>query len=194
MAKKKQQVKRSAVPLMVAGAGLILIALAVVFSTRLRPGDEQGTSGLGNLPSAIPAEMDFPAPSLALTDLQGNPVTLTDLRGQYVLVNNWATWCPPCRAEMPELEAFYQAHRDENFVLIGISAGDSADQVETFIQQVGVSFPMWLDPGEQALQAFRTNSLPSSYVIDPQGQVRLAWTGAIRYDVLEEYVAPLFQE
>lgn len=194
MAKKKYQARRSAVPLMVAGAGLMLIALAAVLSPRLRSGDASEATGLGNLPSAIPAEVDFPAPALALSDLQGNPVALADLRGKYVLVNNWATWCPPCRAEMPELEAFYQAHREENFVLVGISAGDPADQVATFVQQIGVSFPMWLDPDEQALRAFRTNSLPSSYVIDPQGQVRLAWTGAIRYDVLEAYVAPLLQE
>ncbi|RME07005.1 MAG: TlpA family protein disulfide reductase [Anaerolineae bacterium] len=185
---------RSPFVLIFAGLALILVALGWLLANGNAAANDSATTSSADFVSAIPAAVDFPAPDLQLSDLQGNPVALTDLRGQYVLVNNWATWCPPCRAEMPELEAFYQAHKGENFVIIGISAGDTQAQVVDFVNRMGISFPMWLDPGEKALRAFRTNSLPSSFVIDPQGQVRLAWTGAISKEMLEKHVAPLFQQ
>lgn len=135
-----------------------------------------------------------PAPSLTLTDIQGNTVSLEDYRGRWVLVNNWATWCPPCRAEMPELNAYYQDHKDEDFVLIGISAGDTPAQVLDFTESFGIQFPMWVDPGQKALSAFRMSALPNSFVIDPQGNVQMAWTGAVTLKELEEQVTPLLEQ
>jgi peroxiredoxin len=138
--------------------------------------------------------MNYPAPELTLTDMQDQTVSLADYHGQWVLVNNWATWCPPCRAEMPELNAFYEAHKDEGFVLIAISSGDTKAQIADFTQQFGLSFPMWQDPTSASLRAFRMEYLPSSFVIDPSGTVRLAWTGAVSLETLEEYVTPLLQQ
>ncbi|MBN1668486.1 MAG: TlpA family protein disulfide reductase [Anaerolineales bacterium] len=189
--------KRRRAPLgfFVAGAGLILLAIA--FALLARP-DEQaaraGDTAAGNTASAIPSPVNYAAPELTLNRVDGQSASLSDYRGQVVLVNNWATWCPPCRAEMPELEAFYRRHQDEGFTLIGISAGDSQAQVEAFIAEYGVTFPMWLDPDEQSMRAFQTEYLPSSFVIDRAGTVRLAWTGAISLEMLEAHVAPLLVE
>jgi cytochrome c biogenesis protein CcmG, thiol:disulfide interchange protein DsbE len=95
---------------------------------------------------------------------------------------------------MPALQAFYDAHKDDGFVLIAIDAGDPFNDVEDFVHTYGLSFPVWLDPENQTLKAFKNYGLPNSYVIDKDGVVQLAWTGAISDTMLEKYVAPLLQE
>lgn len=143
--------------------------------------------------SVLPGTTRYPAPDLRLATLSGEPAALSDYLGQVVLVNNWATWCPPCRAEMPELLAYYQAHANEGFVLIAIDAGEPASAVQAFVDEFGLTFPVWLDPEMAALTAFQNPNLPSSYVIDRQGLVRLAWTGPINRATLEAYVTPLVE-
>lgn len=183
---------KRAYPLIFIGSGLILLAFAGVFFVSRSSGSSENSMEIPL--SAVPAQVNFPAPELDLVDLEGNAVSLSDYRGKVVLLNNWATWCPPCRAEMPELEAYYQAHAGEGFTLIGISAGDTAEQVQQFVMDYNTTFPMWLDPGSAALRAFRNDALPSSYVVDPNGTVRLAWSGAVSLERLEEYVTPLIGE
>jgi len=142
----------------------------------------------------VPQEVDYPAPPLALVDVNGQSVALADYAGQVVLLNNWATWCPPCRAEMPELQAYHTAHQEQGFTVIAVEAGDPASQVQQFVEEYGLTFPVWVDTGQQALTVFRNLALPNSFVIDREGQVRLAWSGAITLDVLEKYVTPLLEE
>ena len=190
MAQRRKLKRNSPLPLILTGAGLILIAIAAMIFI---PKDAPTSKGPGEL-GFKPASVNYPAPALKLTDVNGNPVSLTDYHGKIILVNNWATWCPPCKAEMPDLEAYHQAHKNEGFSLIGISAGDTQKQVADFIEAYGITFPMWLDPQESALAAFETMSLPSSFVIDAGGTVRLAWTGAISLENLERYVTPLLKE
>ncbi len=184
---------KSALPLILIGVGLIVIAVAIVIFIP-KTGDTTSASAPGEIPASVPGEMNFPAPELTLTDMEEQTVSLADYRGQWVLVNNWATWCPPCRAEMPELNAYYEAHKDEGFVLVAISSGDTKAQIVDFTQEYGLSFPMWQDPTSASLRAFRMDYLPSSFVIDPLGTVRLAWTGAVSLDTLEKYVTPLLQQ
>ena len=181
---------KSPLPLILIGLGLITIAIAFVF---FMPQTDETTSASepGEIPASIPGEMNYPAPELTLQDMQDQTVSLADYRGQWVLVNNWATWCPPCRAEMPELNAFYEAHKDEGFVLVAISSGDTKTQIAEFTREYGLNFPMWQDPTSASLRAFRMDYLPSSFVIDPSGTVRLAWTGAVSLETLETYVTPL---
>jgi len=175
------------------GAGLLVFGVLAFFllpkpPAGMRPGET------GNNPSAVPVSVGFPAPALALEDIQGRAAALADLHGQIVLVNNWATWCPPCKAEMPVLQDFYEEHREEGFTIVAIEAGEPAAEVADFVQAYGLTFPVWVDPGQKALDAFRNLSLPSSYVLDRRGQVRLAWTGAISREMLEVYVTPLLEE
>ncbi len=145
--------------------------------------------------SSIPARVSFPAPELTLRDLNGVQHSLSDYRGSVILLNLWATWCPPCRAEMPVLEAYYSQHRASGLTVVGIEDGDPAAQVSSFVAQLGLSFPILLDPTYQATEhAFKTTSLPSSFVIDRLGEVRLMWVGAISEANLEKYVTPLVRE
>ncbi len=171
------------------GAGLILLG-SVSLVLLNRPSTPAATFE----PSTEPARVEFAAPSIALKDLQQVEHSLNEYRGQVVLINLWATWCPPCKAEMPTLDAYYQAHRKDGFTLIAINAGETAEAVKAFVQEHRLSLNVWLDPQNQASRAFRVMSYPSSFVIDRQGTVRLAWVGAISREMLEKYVTPLIGE
>lgn len=170
--------------------GVFLIGAAAIPFLSQAQRDALESTGYRRLPAAA----DYPAPPLALTDLQGRTVSLEDYLGQVVLVNNWATWCPPCRAEMPELQAYYEDHLEQGFVVVAIESGGTAEQVGDFVRQYGLTFPVWLDPQGAALTAFRNFNLPSSYVIARDGTVRMSWTGAIDRATLEEYLTPLLEE
>ena len=179
------------------GAGLLILGVLagiLLLTNEANANRSQPDNETAQLPSVVPAQVNFPAPDLSLSDVEGNPVSLADYRGQVVLVNNWATWCPPCKAEMPALQAYYEDHQDQGFVLVAIEAGEPADEVAQFASDYGLTFPVWLDPDSAALEAFNNFTLPSSYVIDAQGTVRLAWSGAISREMLETYLTPLLEE
>lgn len=145
--------------------------------------------------SAVPAKVDFPAPELTLSDTAGRPASLVDFRGQVVLVNLWATWCPPCKEEMPALETYYRRYADEGFVIVAVNDGDPAPDVIQFVEDYGLTFPVWLDPTYTATeQAFKTLNLPSSFVIDRQGDVVLSWVGGVSLKTLETHVTPIIKE
>jgi peroxiredoxin len=178
--------------LMVAGIGLIVVGITAAFFLASRQTNDptQPTDF-----SAIPARVQYDAPALTLNDTHGTANSLSNYLGQVVLVNLWATWCPPCKAEMPLLQNYYLHHKNEGFVVIAIEDGDQTPDVISFIDNYGLTFPVWLDPTYQATdQAFKTKNLPSSYVIDRAGKVRLTWVGAINASNLEKYVTSLIKE
>jgi peroxiredoxin len=144
--------------------------------------------------SVVPAEVNYPAPQLALENVNGGTESLADFSGQVLLLNNWATWCPPCKAEMPTLKKFHDAHSVDGFTIIAVEAGDGKEEVLQFANSLGLTFPIWLDPDGAALNAFKNGSLPNSYVIDRSGVVRYAWTGEISLAMLEKFVTPLIAE
>jgi len=95
---------------------------------------------------------------------------------------------------MPTLQAYFDAHRGQNFTLVGIEAGEPVEQVADFVQQNRLTFPIWPDLDQKALDAFHNDNLPSSYVVDKTGQVRFTWVGAASREMLEKYVTPLLEE
>jgi peroxiredoxin len=106
----------------------------------------------------------------ALKDLSGKTWTFSELRGKVVLVNFWATWCPPCRKEMPDLEALYRRFESKGFVVLGISDEESA-KVKPFIRERKVSFPVLLDPGRKVNEMFVVEGIPKSFVYDREGKL-----------------------
>ncbi len=109
-------------------------------------------------------------PEFALTDLSGKTWTFSELRGKVVLVNFWATWCPPCRKEMPDLEALYQRFGSKGLVVLGISDEETA-KIEPFIRERKVSFPVLLDPGRKVNEMFVVEGIPKSFVYDRDGNL-----------------------
>ncbi len=105
-----------------------------------------------------------------LTDLQGKSWSLKGLRGKVVLVNFWATWCQPCRREMPDLEALYKRFKDQGFVILGISDEESA-KVKELLAEQKVSYPVLLDPGRKVNELFRIEGIPKNFVYDRHGKL-----------------------
>jgi len=197
--RKKNNASRN--PLFFVGVGIVLIGimamLLLFFGKKDSASSQTATSDSSqssSSPSVIPVEVNYPAPELSLQNVNGNTESLTDYRDKVVLVNNWATWCPPCKAEIPTLEAYYKAHSAEGFVIIGIEAGESQNEVLQFLKGADITYPIWFDLKNASLQAFRSSGLPNSFVIDRSGTVRLAWVGEINREVLEKYVTPLIAE
>jgi cytochrome c biogenesis protein CcmG, thiol:disulfide interchange protein DsbE len=173
------------------GIGLILVEILLfLFLTNNR----ETTAPASNDNSVIPVSVNYPAPQLSLQNIKGNTESLEEFRGTVLLVNNWATWCPPCKAEMPTLEHYYQTHAQDGFTIIAIEAGDGQDQVAQFANSLNLSFPIWLDPDGVSLRTFGNGNLPNSYVIDRSGTIRYAWTGEINLAMLEKYITPLIIE
>ena len=105
-----------------------------------------------------------------LSDPQGKPWHLQDLRGKVVLVNFWATWCPPCRKEMPDLQALYDKYMDQGFVVLSISDEESA-KVAPFIAAQKISYPVLLDPASKVHELYQVEGIPKSFVYDREGKL-----------------------
>jgi peroxiredoxin len=190
MSKKKYRRQRQQQnPMVSIGIGVFLIFIAILFMAA-----PKSESKAASQSSVVPVAVNFAAPELALENIKGEIKSLADYRNDVVLVNNWATWCPPCKAEMPTLSAYYNEHNVEGFTIIAIEAGDEKTAVSEFAQSYNLKFQVWLDPDGAALKAFGNGSLPNSYVIDRSGTVRYAWTGEINKAMLEKYVTPLLTE
>lgn len=174
-------------PIILVGLGLVMIASSAYFYL-------QNVVPQNDL-STVPIEVSYPVPELTLTDLAGTSHSLADYQGQVILVNLWATWCPPCKEEMPTLQAFHNKYDDDGFAVIAINDGDPTPDVVQFVEDYKLSFPVWLDPDYTATElTFKTLNLPSSYVIDRNGIVRLQWVGEINRKMLEKFVTPIIKE
>lgn len=113
-----------------------------------------------------------PAPDLALNRLEGGNVHLSDYKGKWVLLNFWATWCPPCVEEMPSMEDFSKKFKSKNMVVLGVSVDrGNPDKVKKFVKQHGITFEIFHDPESSASNKYGVNSLPSTFVINPKGMI-----------------------
>jgi thiol-disulfide isomerase/thioredoxin len=175
-------------PAAMAATGLALIGLAIA-AWLILPAQAVGAPTAAE-DCALAQAFEAEAPSLELEALLGGHVTLDGLRGGVVLLNTWATWCPPCRDELPALEAVSRRHAGQGLTIIGVNVGESRQTVQRFIDRSGVTFPVWLDPDEASLRAFGTVSLPSSFLIDAQGIIRARWFGATCERELEAAITP----
>jgi peroxiredoxin len=176
-----------ALPLILMGLGIVLSAAVGFFIL-------QDVSPPRNDFSTVPVKVEYPAPDLTLTDMQGTSRSLKEYRGQVILINLWATWCIPCTKEMPTLQTFYDQYKENAFVVIAINDGEPTINVLQFVKDYELAFSIWLDPNYQATeQAFKTMNLPSSFVIDREGIVRWMWVGGISGEMLEKHIAPLIK-
>jgi peroxiredoxin len=111
-----------------------------------------------------------PAPPFLVPDLDGHAISTADWHGKVVLLNFWATWCPPCRKEMPDLEALYDKYKDQGFLVLAISDEEAA-KVSPFISQRQIRYPVLLDPGDKVHQLYAIEGIPKSFVYDRAGKL-----------------------
>jgi peroxiredoxin len=131
------------------------------------------------------------APDFSLTNLEGSQVSLSDFRGQVVLLNFWATWCAPCRVEMPGFQTYYENYRSQEFVVVGIDFNEPEETVRQFAQELGISFPLLLDPGGEIQDLFNIRGYPSSVFIRPDGTIGILHIGIMVESQLDTYLTQL---
>jgi cytochrome c biogenesis protein CcmG/thiol:disulfide interchange protein DsbE len=117
-------------------------------------------------------QVGFPAPNFTFPDLNGQQVSLSDHRGKVVLVNIWATWCPPCKEEMPSMQKLYEKFKGENFEILAVSIDSTGrDAVAPFMRTMNLTFPALLDPKEEIRSLYGVTGVPESFIIDQDGIV-----------------------
>jgi peroxiredoxin len=142
--------------------------LALGFAWIFVSSDRSGVSTSGKIPAP---QQGFLAPDFELQTLSGETIRLSDLRGQAVLINLWATWCPPCRAEMQTIEKVYQEYKEEDFTVLAVNMTnqDTFSAIQPFVREQGLTFPILLDENGKVANAYQMQSLPSSYFIRRDG-------------------------
>ncbi len=161
------------------GLLMAIQACSMGYST-VRSGQEgSGTIGLAGSELTPAPRIGRLAPDFTLVDLEGNLVTLSDFRGETVFLNFWATWCPPCRAEMPEMEAVYQEYKDKGVVVIGVDVQEAEEEVRQYVQQGGYSWTFVLDTTGEVTVSYKITGIPTSFFIDREGVIQAMNIGAM---------------
>ncbi len=142
---------------------------------------------VSRVPSAVGAPLSsspspregFLAPDFTLDTLEGTEVTLSDLRGKFVLINLWATWCPPCRAEMPALENAYKQYKDSEVIILGLNVTnqDSEKDIPPFVNEFGLTFPILLDRDGSVSALYQLKGLPTTFFVNRAGIIRTVAVG-----------------
>jgi thiol-disulfide isomerase/thioredoxin len=114
-----------------------------------------------------------------LTDDRGSPASLAQYRGRIVVLNLWASWCPPCRAEMPELQQFYAQNAARGVVVIGVNQGESSQRAAAFARSLDITFPIWIDEEQRYGRVYAALGLPTTIVIDRDGIVARGFDGPV---------------
>lgn len=158
---------------------VVAVALAPLFrSGSSRPAGPAGLAGAS-------------APIFEMKDDRGAAVSLQQYRGKTVVMNLWASWCPPCRAEMPDLQRLQQAYANRGVVVVGVNQGESAERAHAFASSLGITFPIWVDDAQRYGRVYAALGLPTTVIIGPDGRVVRGFDGPLTLDQMRAAVAPL---
>jgi peroxiredoxin len=167
---------------------------AVIWWLEYRPGADEARlspiSGESYGPAALPAALAPPglevgpqvgklAPNFLLEDLDGGELRLSDLRGQAVVLNFWATWCRPCRREVPQFVAAYDRYRDQGLVIVAVDLQEGRGTIQRFADDFGMDFPIAIDRRGDVAKKYRLLGLPTTYFIDRGGVIRSVYRGPL---------------
>ncbi|MBI2864775.1 MAG: TlpA family protein disulfide reductase [Chloroflexi bacterium] len=187
--------------LVVAGLVVGIMAAAVVYVTAggQAAGGKSGFAPLAELPPigrVLPSEgfkttaarLNEPAPDFTFVDPSGATRKLSDYQGQAVMINFWASWCPPCVQEMPDIESVYREEQAKGLVVLGINLDDDPNAARRFLQARGVSFPSVSDGDQVAIYLYRVSPIPQTFFIDREGILRDMQVGAMTKGMIKKKV------
>lgn len=167
----------------IAAAAIIAIVVGVYF----RPaGNSQGAG-----PAALAGR---PAPSFTVPTTSGGTASLARYRGKVVVMNLWASWCPPCRAEMPDLQRLYADYAKKNVVVLGVDQGESPQRASAFAQSLGIHYPILVDEQQQYGRVYAALGLPTTIVVNPSGVVVRGFDGPLSYPQMVGAITPLLNK
>lgn len=176
----------------------VVVIMGILAVQGCTPSAQDITNGQKPEPGELPPapEVGRQAPDFTLTDLEGNSVTLSDFRGKVVFINFWASWCPPCRAEMPEIEALYQEYKDKDVVVIGVDIlvweilkGYDESDVRQYVQQGGYSWTFVIDTTGEVANNYGIIAIPTSFFLDKEGVIQAVNVGAMTKRAMESRLA-----
>jgi peroxiredoxin len=168
--------------------GLIVFYRAPAAALPSVAGGSQTTARPADLPAPAPV-VGAPAPDFSLTDLSGAKVSLSAYKGQVVLLNFWATWCGPCKLEMPTLQQHYLDYQAQGLVVVGVEAGEPAAEVRDYATEQKLSFPILPDEKSTAVDLYRVNVLPTTFLINRQGMIVRQQQGTMTETQIDGYLA-----
>ncbi len=164
----------------IAGAIIVALVLGVYFR------------GGGNAPPVGPASLaGHPAPSFTASTLSGTSGALEDYRGRIVVMNLWGSWCPPCRAEMPDLQRLYESYRSRDVVVLGVDQGESVQRASAFARSLRITYPILVDEQQQYGRVYAALGMPTTIVIDRSGVVVRGFDGQLSYPQMVDAISPL---
>ncbi len=135
-------------------------------------------------------ELNALAPLFEAQTLEGQTLGLADLRGKVVLINFWATWCEPCKAEMPDLQAVYEAYQSRGLVILGVNLDEGQADIRRWVGTLGLTFDIMLDERQQIAALYQLRGQPSSYLVAPSGVITQVYYGPTTRQALEAAIAP----
>ncbi len=180
--------------LLIGGAALGIVMAALTAASSKGDTRPAARPGSYDLPLAVQdLSVGQPAPDFIARTPDGEAIRLSDLRGSLVALNFWATWCEPCAIEMPELQNAAARYADAGLVVLGVNQAETADEVQTFMDERELTFPVVLDPDQSIAISYGLRGLPTTYWIDADGILRAKHIGMLTADLIDRYVEELLQ-
>jgi thiol-disulfide isomerase/thioredoxin len=144
--------------------------LLMVLTLGANPGWAQSKINFKVIPILQPMKEAAPTPDFSLTDPEGKKISLKDFRGKTIFLNFWATWCEPCREEMPAMEKLYQEHKNNNFIVLAVNVKDRRQEALAFVKELKLTYPIVFDPNAEVASLYGAWGLPTTYLIGPKGE------------------------
>jgi len=164
---------------------LCMVLAILVLGCSAKKADTNDLSAALNAAGFYVYEKPVDMPESTISGFTGGSVSNKDFAGKITLLNFWATWCPPCRAEMPSIERLYTAMQGKRFQIIAVNAGEHRAQVASFIEKNKYTFPIYLDESNTLSSLFAARGIPSTYLLNKEGKIMAARIGAMEYDQAE---------
>ncbi|UCG93964.1 MAG: TlpA family protein disulfide reductase [Candidatus Aerophobus sp.] len=156
---------------------ILLVAVSLIslylytLSVKMKKVEEERYKGFFSSLGIQKINPPVKAKDFTLEDLKGSAVSLRDFEGKVIFLNFWATWCPPCRIEMPAMEKLWQKFKDEDFVILAVDLREAREKVSSFIKENGYTFPVLLDSGGEVANTYGITAIPTTYLLDPRGRI-----------------------